>query len=131
MATQRHSNDDELQPATAGGGVAQSIVELLSATSSGLVFWSRHPFEVAAEVQLRVRGSTLPKSAQAVDEMGEWVMKRGFIVQCKPARRANGSCGFQVSVLFVAAVATPSSRVIAPQAFELDPDWMKRMSGLN
>ncbi len=118
MATKRHSNDDEIPPTKAGGSVAQSIVELLSATASGLVFWSRHPFEVADEVQLRVRGSTLA-------ETSEWVTKRGFVVQCKPGRRSNGSVGFKVSVLFVSASTTR-----AP-THEMDPDRMKRLSGLN
>ena len=130
MAAQRHSNDDEIPPTKAGGGVAQSIVELLSATASGLVFWSRHPFEVADEVQLRVRTSILPGSAHE-QEVCDWVTKRGFVVQCKPSRRANGSVGFQVSVLFVSALPCAQSRVPATPAFDLDPDWIRRMSGLN
>jgi len=132
MATQRHSNDDEIPPTKAGGTVAQSIVELLSATSSGLVFWSRHPFEVADEVQLRVRTSTLPKGAQA-QEVCDWVTKRGFVVHCKPSRRSNGSVGFQVSVLFVPSPspAPATSRVNALRACEPDPERVRRMSGLN
>lgn len=130
MATKRHSNDDEIPPGKAGGNVAQSIVEFLSATSSGLIFWSRHPFEVAAEVQLRVRSSILPENARE-PSICDWVTKRGFVVLCKPCRRSSGAVGFQVSVLFVSAVATTQPRVAAPPAFDLDPDWIRRLSGLN
>ena len=130
MAAKRHSNDDEIPPTKAGGGVAQSIVELLSATTSGLVFWSRHPFEVAAEVQLRVRTSILPGSAHE-QEMCDWVTKRGFVVQCKPSRRSNGSVGFQVSVLFVSTASPAQSRVAPTQTYDLDPERVRRLSGLN
>ena len=102
MATQRHSNDDEFQPPQAGGTVAQGVVDLLSATLTGLVFWSRQPFEVAAELQLRVHSKTLP-GGSAKPEDG-WLTKSGFVVQCKPARRADGSVGFHVSVLYVPEV---------------------------
>ncbi len=130
MAAQRHSNDDEIPPMKAGGSVAQSIVELLSVTASGLVFWSRHPFEVADEVQLRVRTSVLPGNAHE-QEMSEWVTTRGFVVQCRPSRRSNGSVGFQVSVLFVSALHCGQSRMPATPAFDIDPDWIRRLSGLN
>lgn len=103
MASTRHSDDDEIQPVQAGGTVSQSIVELLSTTSCGLIFWSRHPFEVAAELQLRVHASALPVYAKgSVEESRDgWLMKRGLVVQCQPARRADGSVGFQVSLLFI------------------------------
>ena len=138
MATKRHSDDDEIQPATAGGKVAQSIVELLSASSSGLVFWSRHPFEVAAEVQLRVQLDALPaeKPSSIVDATDGWVMKRAFVVHCKPARRTNGSVGFQVSVLFVppgllSDTQPDQARAMTSWGCELDPALIRRLTGLN
>ena len=107
MATKRHSNDDDIQPMQAGGSFAQGIVELLSATHSGLVFWSRHPFEVAAELQLRLHSSALPGSESLSGD--GWLVKSGFVVQCKPARRANGSVGFHISVLYVPTDSVPES----------------------
>ncbi len=134
MAAKRHSNDDNIQPGKAGGGVAQGIVELLSATSSGLIFWSRHPFELAAELQLRVRSNALP--ACLTDGAAPWQTKRGFVVQCQPARRSNGSVGFQVSVLFVPAVLEAGDkpklgRLANVWRFELEPNLVRRLSGLN
>jgi len=108
MATQRHSNDDEIPPVPAGGMLAQSIVELLSTTASGLVFWSRQPFEMAVELQLRVRATALPATAKGSSEQLRegWMLKRGFVVQCQPARRADGTVGFQVSLLFIPFIAS-------------------------
>ena len=133
-AKKRHSNDDEIQPVQAGGGVAQGIVELLSASSSGLVFWSRHPFEVTAELQLRVRSAALPFNDGEPAE--EWTMKRGFVVQCQPARRPNGAVGFQVSVLFAPDVTQthqPSVKAgrMVPAPGDLDSALIRRLSGLN
>ena len=122
MATKRQSNDDEIQPVKAGATVAQSIVDLLSTTACGLVFWSRQPFEVAAELQLRVRANALaPNAKGSAEELRQgWVLKRGFVVQCQPARRADGSVGFQVSLLFVpvttAAAKKPKRSQLPPQA---------------
>lgn len=134
MAAKRHSNDDDIQPGKAGSGVAQGIVELLSATSSGLVFWSRQPFELAAELQLRVRRSALPPAL--ADDTMPWQTKRGFVVQCQPARRANGSIGFQVSVLFLsvalAAKEKPTPRQpLSATLFKLESSLVRRLSGLN
>lgn len=134
MAAKRHSNDDDIQPGKAGSGVAQGIVELLSATTSGLVFWSRHPFELTAELQLRVHRSALPPSL--ADDAMPWQTKRGFVVHCQPARRANGSVGFQVSVLFLpvapAANEKPKTRQLAnARLFELESSLVRRLSGLN
>ncbi len=102
MAAKRHSNDDPIPQTAGGGSVSQSIVELLSTTEQGLVFWSRQPFEIAVELQLRVQSSALPAAAQESAEKlrSGWLMKRGLVVLCQPARRNDGSVGFQVSLLF-------------------------------
>ncbi len=117
MATKRQSNDDEIQPLKAGATVAQSIVDLLSTTGCGLVFWSRQPFEVAAELQLRVRASALPPNAKgSTEELRQgWVLKRGFVVQCQPSRRADGSVGFQVSLLFVPVMTAAAKKPKRPR----------------
>ena len=129
MATKRHSNDDEFQPPKAGGTVAQGVVELLSATLTGLVFWSRQPFEVAAELQLRLHSSALPEGVAGLAD--GWLTKSGFVVQCKPARRANGSVGFHVSVLFVPEVPKADCRCRAPYLPECRRSLKARLMGHN
>ena len=138
MATQRHSNDDEIPPVPAGGMLAQSIVELLSTTASGLVFWSRQPFEMAVELQLRVRAAALPATAKGNSEplREGWMLKRGFVVQCQPARRADGTVGFQVSLLFIPVTAPAEKEPKRPRLPTLPgksavPRGGRRLFGLN
>jgi hypothetical protein len=96
------------------------------------VFWSRHPFEIAAELQLRVRSSALPKACS--EGTDEWQIKCGFVVQCKPARRANGAVGFHISVLFVpdlAALKNTEPRHLKPADVGLDAAKLHRLVGWN
>lgn len=87
------------------GGSAQAVVELCAVRGRGLIFWARQRFQVGAELQVRLRAQDLPVllNGLGAGQKGEWVMLRGFVVQCQALRRADGSCGFQVSLLIAAA----------------------------
>lgn len=101
-------HQEEATPACQGGG-GQSIVELCRSSKSGLVFWSRQRFEIGVELQIRIRRDALPGAEAAADVDGtpEWVTVRGFVVECPPVRRPDGSHGFQVSLLLDQALMPP------------------------
>lgn len=131
MATQRHFNDDDVPPASVGGSVSQGIVELLSATETGLEFWSRHPFEVATELQLRLHLGSLPGALATLAKTDGWQTKLAFVVQCTPARRANGAVGFHVSVLYLPEPSAPKARFASSEAPTFETDKANRKIGLN
>ena len=83
------------------GGAGQTVVELCGACGQGLIFWARQRFEVGTELQVRLLVEALPPGLRkVVVEQGErWVTLRGFVVQCLPERKGDGTCGFQVSML--------------------------------
>ena len=130
MANRRHSNDDDhTLPSKAGGHAAQGIVDLVSSTDCGLVFWSRHPFEVAAELLLRLNGEAIPPGVKPPEG---WLMKRGLVVACQPGRRADGSVGFEVSVLFVPATLSATKKPArTPCGHQIDPELVRKLCGLN
>jgi len=72
-------------------------------TAGGVVFWSRHPLEVASELQLRMSGHVLALQTNACKKRDGKV--HGFVIECKPARRDDGSVGFEITVLFDDALA--------------------------
>lgn len=83
-------------------------MNLCKISESGLVFWSRHRFDLAAELQVRVRCDVLPlhlRTSLKADADG-WVSVRGFVVECRPLRRSNGAGAFRVSLLLDAALTS-------------------------
>ena len=91
-------------PSVSGG--RQSVVEVCEITSCGLVFWSRHPFDVGAEVQVRIKRSALTPAMLAMTAShSPWVMLKCLVVAGAPQRRTDGSSGFEVSLLVVQALA--------------------------
>jgi hypothetical protein len=94
---QQETSANEKQSSCGG---RQTVVELCDITACGLVFWSRHRFDIGAEVQVRIKRSALPPALHAMAGLEQkWVMLKGFVVACPPLRRANGSTGFEVSLL--------------------------------
>ena len=83
-------------------GSVQSVVQLMALKSCGLVFWSRQHFDLTAELQLKLEKSALrgvPTLAHLREHDG-WVMVRGYVVDCTPARRPDGTVGFEVTLIF-------------------------------
>ncbi len=99
---QQETSANEKQSSCGG---RQTVVELCDITACGLVFWSRHRFDIGAEVQLRIKRSALPPALHAMTGLGQkWVMLKGLVVACPPLRRADGSTGFEVSLLMEQAL---------------------------
>ncbi len=85
-------------------GGRQTVVELCEITSCGLVFWSRQRFDMGAEVQVRIKRSTLTPAMLAMTvSNSKWVMLKCLVVAGSPQRRADGSYGFKISLLVVQA----------------------------
>lgn len=110
MADKRQSKQDASQDSTRGGG--QTIVSLCKVSESGLVFWSRHRFDLASELQVRVRINVLPSLLRACfkDDGHGWTSVRGFVVECRATRRSNGAATFRVSLVLDAALLSPAHR---------------------
>ncbi|OYW20695.1 MAG: hypothetical protein B7Z54_00415 [Sphingobacteriales bacterium 12-47-4] len=86
-------------------GGRQAVVELCEITTCGLVFWSRQRFDIDAEVQVRIKRSALTPAMLAMTASNsKWVMLKCLVVTCPPQRRADGSTGFEVSLLVVQAL---------------------------
>jgi len=102
MEAQPQPENDAALPARSGTSVAQSVVDLIRISHCGLVFWSRQPFEIASELQVRLCESTVHEASPqfSFEARCGWVFLKGLVVDCKPARRADGTVGFQVSLLF-------------------------------
>lgn len=96
----QHQQGTSAHDAKSSCGGRQIIVELCEVSACGLVFWSRRRFEIGAEVQVRLRRSSLPLHSQMVgDSDNPWVMLKGLVVACPAMRREDGSSGFEVSLL--------------------------------
>lgn len=115
MGAHRQPDRPSDQSQQAGPPLTQTVVELLSASHSGLIFWSRHQFEITAELQLRLHSRAVkgaPWLAALQNRQG-WLLLRGFVVQCKPSRRTDGTVGFQISIVFdpafIAATTAPGA----------------------
>lgn len=109
MADKRQSRKDT--PRNTRRGAGQVIVNLCIASESGVVFWSRHRFDLAAELQLRVRTEVLPMHLRAAlksDARG-WATVRGYVVECLAVRRPDGAAVFRVS-LMLDAMLIPETR---------------------
>lgn len=102
MEAKHEPENDAAQPAKAGTPVAQSVVDLIRISRCGLIFWSRQPFEIASELQVRLCESAVRDASPdfTFEARCGWVFLKGFVVDCQPARRADGTIGFQVSLLF-------------------------------
>ena len=102
MGAHRHPDRHAAQTSKAGESVSQSVVELVCVSHSGLMFWSRHHFEITAELQLRLHRQALKGTlwADNLKSRNGWLLLRGFVVQCKPSRRDDGTVGFQIAIIF-------------------------------
>lgn len=83
-------------------GSVQSVVQLLSLKSCGLVFWSRQHFDLTSELQLKLEKAALLGVAPVshLRERDGWVLVSGYVVDCAPARRPDGTVGFEVTLVF-------------------------------
>lgn len=102
MEAKHPPENDAALPTKGGCSATQSVVDLIRVSHCGLVFWSRHPFEIASELQVRLCESAVREASPQFpfEARCGWVFLKGFVVDCQPARRADGTVGFQVSLLF-------------------------------
>lgn len=99
MADEHQSKPENASLNGRGGG--QIVVSLCEMNEGGLILTSRYRFEVAAELQVRVRWEVLPKCLQhnlKPDPSG-WVNIRGFVIDCRLARQSGGKMAFIVSLV--------------------------------
>lgn len=99
MADEHQSKPENASLNGRGGG--QIVVSLCGMNEGGLILRSRHRFEVAAEVQLRIRWDVLPdclRQSLQSDPSG-WVNIRGFVIDCRVARQSGGKMIFIVSLM--------------------------------
>jgi hypothetical protein len=88
------------------GSRGQAIVELSQVSERGIAFWSRQRFEIASELLLRLQRSSLPEPLRRIAAGdAEWVMVRGYVVECRAKRRAGGGAAFRVSAVWDASVS--------------------------
>ena len=105
----KHGQPSQEPSAPKWGGGGQAVVEMSEVTETGLVFCSRHRFQVGSELQIRMRHDALPPTSKVDSAEGdEWVMMRGFVVQCTPVRREDGRLAFRVVMVFDTMLACPS-----------------------
>jgi len=119
-------------PSSAGG--RQAVVELCEISAGGLVFWSRHRFDIGAEVLVRIERSALPPTCKVVTTADtQWVMIKGWVVACTLQRRADGSSGFEVSLLIeqTHCECPPSPKIPAQMCWLTPPLPGLRRFGLN
>ncbi len=117
-----------------GCGGRQAVVELCEITSCGLVFWSRQRFDIGAEVQVRIKRSALTPAMLAMTASNsKWVMLKCLVVAGSPQRRADGSSGFEVSLLVVQAAEDNSltSKIQSKMRWFAPPLRGLRRFGLN
>ena len=131
MADKRQSKQGASRDAMRGGG--QAVVNLCRVSEHGLVFWSRHRFDLAAELQVRVRMDALPLQLQTgVKGDGEgWGTVRGFVVECRAIRRPNGAAAFRVSLVLDAALTAKACRKVECPLPWFSGGRSRRLFGLN
>jgi hypothetical protein len=102
-------------------------------SDTGLVFWSRHRFDLAAELQVRVRYNVLPVCMRAnLKADGEgWVMMRGFVIECRALRRPNGAGAFRVSLMLDTALVSSDRCGIRGRSGLFSGGRSGRLFGLN
>lgn len=128
MEAKRHLPDHNAFPPSPGTPV-QSIVELIKVCASGLVFWSRQQFEIASELQIRLETEALAtaKLDAGLKARDGWVVIRGFVVGSKPARKPDGTVGFEVTLVFEPVMPgkrarkdSHSPKLISPDGYGLN-----------
>ena len=125
----KHGQHPQESSAPKLGGGGQVVVEMSEVTNAGLVFWSRHRFQIGSELQMRMRRDALPTTSP--DSSGDdWVMMRGFVVQCSPVRREDGRLTFRVVMVFDTALARPG-KMKTRRCFTTPPIPGGRPFGLN
>lgn len=133
MADHRQQKQGASPKPSGRGG--QIIVELCGVNDAGLVFWSRHRFEVAAELQVRIRADALPARLRSAFPAGDsgWVCVRGYVVECVAMRRAGGVAAFRVSLVFEAALARSPREVSGKRIprISFHENDRRRIFGLN
>lgn len=114
MADKRQSKQEASRKPVRGGG--QAVVSLCKVSESGLVFWSRSRFELAAELQVRLRREVLPRRLRERlnEDGGGWSTVRGFVVECSATRKADGSALFRVSLVLDPVLNTTGARGDGP-----------------
>ena len=130
---QQQQETSAADPPSACGG-RQAVVEVCEITSCGLVFWSRHPFDVGSEVQVRIKRSALTPAMLAMTAThSPWVMLKCLVVAGAPQRRADGSSGFEVSLLVVQAQddSTHAAQIRSEACWFVPPLGGLRRFGLN
>ena len=99
-AKRRVQKRGALSPMAGTGGV-QSVVAVIRVCEAGVVFWSRQAFAVADELRVTLNAEGLPKACtKRFSCGGNWVCVRGFVVECQPKRNADGSVGYEISLVF-------------------------------
>lgn len=130
----RQKQETSANDAQSKSGGRQTVVELCDVSTCGLVFWSRHRFDIGAEVQARIHRSTLPAALQNnATTQGEWVTLKGLVVACSGKRRENGSSGFLVSLLVddMACACSQKPKLRSKMRWTRPPlPWLHRF-GLN
>lgn len=130
----QQKQESSANDAQSKSGGRQAVVELWEVSTRGLVFWTRHRFDIGAEVQVRIHRSTLPAALQNdAGKTEEWVTLKGLVVECPGRRREDGSSGFQVSLLIedmAAACAGKPTVRSTMRWIETPLPWMSRF-GLN
>jgi hypothetical protein len=96
-----------------------------------MIFWSRQRFEVGAELQLRAWAEALPARWSChKSNCDGWVNLRGYVVQCEPERRSDGSFGFRISLLLPSVAAPEPDEAVPLEAVDdaFGLDWAGRKS---
>ena len=101
MAEKRQQHQGS--PANLRSGGAQSIVELCDIQSGGLSFWSKQRFDIASELQIRLNHQDIPGHPSTE----EWVNLCGFVIQCQPIRREDGSPSFRITIVLESVLMQP------------------------
>lgn len=112
MADKHQSKQDTSRKNARGAG--QVVVSLCKVTEAGVVFWSRHRFDLTAELQMRVRSEVLPFVLRAClkSDADGWVTVRGFVVECQGVRQSSGAAEFRVSIVLDAAIVSAARRYV-------------------
>ena len=106
---------------------------LCKVSDTGLMFWSRHRFDLAAELQVRVRREVLSSHLRAslAADCDGWVTVRGFVIECRALRRPNGAAAFRVSLMLDVALIACAGRK-ADCSWQWFSGWISgRLFGLN
>ena len=99
----KNSQKHQGSPANLRSGGGQSIVELCDIQASGLSFWSKQRFEIGYELQIRLNHQDIPGHPSTE----EWVNLCGFVIQCQPIRREDGSPSFRITIMLDSVLMQP------------------------